>query len=531
MSIQSVYLRQNVQLEPLFNQWYAWIHLIAPATAAMNIANSHLKIMKSYVAAPQIHANAVKNPAMLGGPFIDYEGGRVEEIRKLIAKVEKEQAHMLAFAESVRSLDELLRNEAKGFTLEPLYPKTPDNLRGFVELVYDLNNNPAIKFIEGLLYRSKYYDPSLQSISLSHVSQDYRPFALSTPRLPSQYVLQLNVPFADAAIDELCEMKQKPRVLNELKERLRVEGHDENMFCSFFTPEGPPPPAPGYDGPGVRLRYFGHACILLETKEVSILVDPAISYAHPNARQRYTYLDLPQAIDYLLITHAHTDHIMLESLLQLRHKVRNIIVPRSGNGCLEDPSLKLVLQHIGFKNVSEIAPLETIEVPGGEITGVPFLGEHGDLNVASKIAHLVTLKGKSFLLAADSNNIEPKLYERVFQVIGDIDVLFLGMECDGAPLSWVYGPLLTRPLDRKMDQSRRLSGSDYDRAIQLVNQFNCKEVYVYAMGQEPWLNYVMCTKYTEESNPIVASNNVVTECTERNIQAERLFGYKELFYN
>ena len=45
------YLKQNVQCEPLFNQWYAWTHLIAPHTAAMFISNLHLKIMKSYVQA------------------------------------------------------------------------------------------------------------------------------------------------------------------------------------------------------------------------------------------------------------------------------------------------------------------------------------------------------------------------------------------------------------------------------------------------------------------------------------------------
>src|SRR5262249_47138575 len=167
MSQRLFYLRQNVKIEPLFNQWYAWAHLIAPATAAMNVANSHIKIMKSYVEAPQIHASAVNNPKMLGGPFIDYEGERVEEIRSLIAKVEKELSHLLDFASSVRILDGILRSEAKGYTLEPLYQKTPDSLKGYVELVYDLNNNPAIRFIEGLLYRSKYYDPSLQSVSLS----------------------------------------------------------------------------------------------------------------------------------------------------------------------------------------------------------------------------------------------------------------------------------------------------------------------------------------------------------------------------
>ena len=97
-----LYLKQNVHCEPLFNQWYAWTHLIAPHTAAMFIANWHLKIMKSYVAGPQLHANAVKNPAMLGGPFIDYQGGRVNEIKGLIERTTRESAHMIEFAAAVK---------------------------------------------------------------------------------------------------------------------------------------------------------------------------------------------------------------------------------------------------------------------------------------------------------------------------------------------------------------------------------------------------------------------------------------------
>ena len=49
-----------------------------------------------------------------------------------------------------------------------------------------------------------------------------------------------------------------------------------------------------------------------------------------------------------------------------------------------------------------------------------------------------------------------------------------------------------------MDESRRLSGSNYAQAINIVEEFDCREVYVYAMGQEPWLNYVMSIKYTAE---------------------------------
>src|SRR5678815_102660 len=118
MQEPKLYLKQNVQCEPLFNQWYAWTHLIAPHTAAMFITNLHLNIMKSYVSAPQIHANAVKNPALLGGPFIDYNGGRVSEIKALIARTIKEQAHLLEFADSVKRLDQILKSHTKGYSLE-----------------------------------------------------------------------------------------------------------------------------------------------------------------------------------------------------------------------------------------------------------------------------------------------------------------------------------------------------------------------------------------------------------------------------
>ena len=102
------------------------------------------------------------------------------------------------------------------------------------------------------------------------------------------------------------------------------------------------------------------------------------------------------------------------------------------------------------------------------------------------------------------------------------------MEYDGAPLSWMYGQLLTKPLDRKADLSRRLSGSDYERAIGIVDELNPKNIYVYAMGQEPWLGYVTAIQYTDQSKPIVESNRLLEECGRRGIRSERLFGWKEI---
>jgi len=523
------YLKQNVQAEPLFNQWYAWTHLIAPHTAAMNIANLHLKIMKSYVAAPQIHANAVKNPAMIGGPFIDYQGGRIDEIKALIDKTTKEQAQMITFADSVKALDELLRHEGKGFSLEPLYANVPKNLKGYVELVYDLNNNPSIRFVEGLLYKSEYYNPRSQSLLLSTIDQDDRAFILSTPRLPDDRFLELKLPFAHPGINELFKLKQVPQRFSFIKEALELDEKQEQMFRTFLTEEKPPA-HPRYSGNGVRVRYFGHACVLLETRDVSILIDPALSYYYENGIERYTYLDLPDTIDYVVVTHSHQDHIMFETLLQLRHKVKCIIAPRSRGGCLEDPSLKLIFEAIGFDNVKELGEMDSVEDNGVEIMGVPFLGEHADLNIASKIAYHIRMKDTTFLFAADSNNLEPMVYEHLARLLGNIDVIFIGMECDGAPMSWLYGPLLTQPLNRKMDQTRRFSGSNYERGIGIIDQFKPQAVYVYAMGQEPWLTYALSIKYTEQSSPIIESNKLVEDCLKRGIASERLFGKKELLY-
>jgi L-ascorbate metabolism protein UlaG (beta-lactamase superfamily) len=524
----SVYLKNNIQAEPLFNQWYAWPHLISPATAAMNIANAHLKIMKSYVMAPHIHAAANKNPAMRGGPFIDYDGKRVNEIKELMERTQKEQTEKIKFAESIAKLNDFLANEARGYSMEPLYANIPDALKGFVELTYDLNNFPAVRFIEGLLYRSKYYDPSLQSLALSEVTRDERAFVFSTPRLEDPSNIHLRIPFNHDGIDELFRMRSVPQPLGHIKEVLQLNGESEELFHSFFTTEKPPAP-PRYDGDQVRIRYFGHACILVETKNVSVITDPLISYSHPSELFRYTYLDLPETIDYALITHSHADHLMFETLLQLRHKIRNIVVPKNGGGFLQDPSLKLMLRNVGFKNVIEIDEMETIEIPDGVITSVPFFGEHADLNIRTKSAHVIRLLGKSAMCAADSANIEPKLYEHVHELLGDIDVLFIGMECDGAPLTWVYGPLLTKPVDRKMDQSRKLSGSDCQRGLGIVEQLKCKQVYVYAMGAEPWLDFVTSIKYDDTSKQIIESKKFIEDCTGRGLPCELLYGSKEIF--
>lgn len=522
-----MYLRPDVQMEPLFHGWYAWSHLIAPVTSAMNVANSHAKIMRSYIAAPEVHAAAVKNPAMLGGPFIDYEGGRIADIEAHLAATLSRQKTQFELAQAVVELDDLVAAEGTGMSLEPLYARVPPALRGFVELTYDLRNTPQVRYFEPLLYRSPHYDPSLQSIRLQRSTGDHRAFALSTPRLPSPQALDLAVPFGAPAIDDLFRSRSLACDVEALASALRVPAKDMSLFASFFW-DTPPAPRPPWQGPGVRVRYFGHACVLIESKDTSILVDPTASYASASAPARFTYADLPERIDWVLITHNHQDHFLLETLLQIRHKVGTVIVPRGNAGALEDPQLSHVLRALGFARVQEFDMLDSKDLPGGgQVIGVPFLGEHADLRVASKLAYVVELPGFRALFAADSNNLAPELYDHVRQAIGPTPVVFVGLECDGAPLSWLYGPLLGKPMTRKMDQSRRLSGSDFERADRLVQQMGAQEVFVYALGQEPWLGFIMSVQYTDTSRPIVCSSQLIEACRARGHAASRLYGSME----
>lgn len=523
----SYYLKPNVMAEPLVDGWYAWAHLIPPATAARNFTERHLRIMDSYIESPETHQAAVKNPALLGGPFMDFEGDRVEDVRRLRDRTVRDRSHLVTLSRAIEQLDALLREKAAGYSLEALYAEVPASLQGYVELVYDLNNHPSFRLIEPLLYKSSFYDPSLQSVMLSEITGDDRPFVLSTPRLDSGNSVQLQMPFASEQLDALFRMKTEPSPYAEIENTLGLNDEDAERFRGFLTTEKPRSYSK-YEGEGARWRYFGHACILLEARGVTVLLDPVLSYTYESDISRYTYADLPDAIDYVLITHNHQDHILFETLLQLRHRIRNIVVPRNGGGALQDPSLKLLLKQCGFRNVIELSEMEEISFDGGSITAVPFLGEHGDLNVLSKSAYLLRAGQHSLLFAADSCNIAPKLYEHIHKMIGDVDVFFVGMECDGAPMSWIYGPLLTQRLERPKDHTRRLAGSNYDRALAIVEQLHCKEVYVYAMGQEPWLNYVMSIKYTEKSNPIIHSNRLIETCKSRGIVAERLFGEKEI---
>ena len=525
----SLYLRDDVYFEPLFNGWYAWSYLVPPVHAARYVVNTHRRIMKSFVNNHELHISAVKEAVVTGGEFLNCTAEQVSVIQGLIEDIDNNCKDIVQLSDAVTRLDELLAQHTTGQSIEYLYARVPPELRGFVELVMDLQHRPTYRLIEPLLYRSKYYKPGLQKLCFGSLSRvDERPFVLSTPRLPDDNHIQVNLDFSSPLADEIFGSRETPLPEARVAEIFgSVETKGGLPYRELFTEQRSkyqPRPVNG----SVRLEYLGHAGFLIESKDCAVLVDPVLaSRGAGYADEVFGFSQLPPKIDFICLTHNHQDHVCLETLLQLRHKAAHVLVPKNNGGSLADPSIRLLLKQLGF-SVVEVDDLEEIPLANGRITSIPFLGEHGDLNVRSKTAWLIEMGGKKCFFGADSANPDLSLYENLREVLADLDVFAIGMECVGAPYTWLYGALHTKMVPKAIRDSRRLNGSDSRQALAIIKLLQPRRVFIYALGREPWYKYFMGIEYDENSVQLQECNKMTEACRDLGVSVEAMYGRKTL---
>lgn len=530
MAVQALYrLKSSTAIEPLVNKWVAWSHVLAPVVSSLHLRNYQTKLLRSFIENPQSHVEACQIPRLRSGRVVDIPAERVDEVKEFLLNTEAEQADTLRFAESTIAFHNQLASEAEGYSLDSYYAKLPPDLRGYVELLYDYYDHPIMRFFEGMLYRSDYYKKHLQSFRLVRQHDDGRPFFMNTPRLPQTGEIHWNVPFDSPQVDQLFELDVRPQPLGHIRELLGLPAAAENSLLPLLTEK----PLPGYETPheaNPRIRYLGHACVLIEWKGISILIDPCVGVLPAGGgAERFTYEDLPQRIDYVVITHAHQDHFCLETLLRLRHKTGRLVVPRASGIFYGDLSLALLLRAIGFKEVTEVDALESIDIPDGEIVSVPFLGEHADLPYA-KSAYVVRTGQNRIMFAADSDCLDQEIYRHLRRFMGRIQTVFVGMECVGAPLTWSSGSLLPRQPKHSINQSRRSKGCDSNRGSLLLDVLGAERLYIYAMGLEPWLEFLLGLAYTPEATQIKEAQRFLRLAREAGLLDARLLTGKQELY-
>ena len=147
----------------------------------------------------------------------------------------------------------------------------------------------------------------------------------------------------------------------------------------------------------MKITFYGHACIGITIHEVHILVDPFIS-GNPKA----SHIDINTLeADYILLTHAHQDHILdVEAIAKRTGAVivsNYEIASHYGNkGFNYHPMNHGGSWDFKFGNVKYVNAIHTSSFPDGSYGGQPggfvIEGEHKNIYIAGDKALTMVMK-------------------------------------------------------------------------------------------------------------------------------------------
>jgi L-ascorbate metabolism protein UlaG (beta-lactamase superfamily) len=156
-------------------------------------------------------------------------------------------------------------------------------------------------------------------------------------------------------------------------------------------------------GAGLAVLWVGHATALVQIEDKFILTDPVFTDTVGQISKRLVEPGLlPEnlpAIDAVLISHMHFDHLSLGSLELIESKVRDLVVPQRG--------LIYVPDAFSFRTW-ELARWERWEHGGLSITAVPVrhvgfrYGTDGDWMTTSYTGYVVEYAGRTVYFGGDT---------------------------------------------------------------------------------------------------------------------------------
>ena len=147
----------------------------------------------------------------------------------------------------------------------------------------------------------------------------------------------------------------------------------------------------------MKITFYGHASLGIEINDISILVDPFIS-----ANEKASHIDINSLkADYILLTHAHQDHILDAEAIAKRTGAKIVsnyeIVTHYGNLGIEGhPMNHGGCWNFDFGRVKYVNAIHTSSFPDGSYGGQPggFIieGEHKTIYIAGDTALTMDMK-------------------------------------------------------------------------------------------------------------------------------------------
>ena len=179
-----------------------------------------------------------------------------------------------------------------------------------------------------------------------------------------------------------------------------------NFSQAFHTPVPPSGPkgkiATQAKDAGIRVSWIGHATVMVQIGDKTVLTDPVFTSTVGQLSKRRTAPGLMPAqlphIDAVVISHMHMDHLSFGSLDMIEAQTTRLFVPRGGIVYIPDLSF----------DVQELDRWEAFEDDGLRITAVPV--QHVGFRYGSDAAwmtdsftgYVIEYAGKSVYFAGDT---------------------------------------------------------------------------------------------------------------------------------
>lgn len=176
----------------------------------------------------------------------------------------------------------------------------------------------------------------------------------------------------------------------------------------------------------IRTTLIGHACLLIQSKETTILTDPVwFDYLWEEINTLCPSIVLEKdkipPVDVLNLSHRHQDHFDVHTLAYLKRNDR-ILKPDVTILAPQDDILLDVLKELEFENVHVVSDFEPIQIKDVTITATPsrnqastsqdYFPEHG----------LLVNDGEVTLWNQVDTIVDPDIVEHICSLYGQVDM-------------------------------------------------------------------------------------------------------------